>query len=561
MTLEELLQRHVGDHGPVLVLASPQAAMTATVRSALGRLAVPDQERDGTARMAGDAPAPGHGRAVVVLDPHDTSLLAALPGAAGAVAVVVVDDDPAHADLDGVLDLLASADQLVTGADIVHVGDHIRLALVVQPATVDLVVPDDQIQLTVTAGDRTAGVRALGELVLARALARGAVDSMAPRGVPSAGRAGTASLVRDIAWLSATAVSAQRRAAGAVDELRRVKSSPSWAVGRAVAVALRSPRAGVPGLSARIRAALGGPAAAGGGRPGRPVRPPAGSGRGKRRRFSLALPSGPAGMRTALDFDVPADRYVPAKLERDGLAGYEPETLACYLAAIEVGGPGDVWDVGANVGIYSLLARALSGRRVHAFEPTPDLVETARAVAAANDLDYDVHQLAAGRQAGTATLYLSGNTDSSNSLAAGFRASRGELVVPVEPLDSWSRRIGSIPAVIKIDTETTEPEVLAGGRDVVLAHRPWILCEVLANRTEKRLMEVIGDWGYLWYPIGDEMPYDPRDTIVGDPTFTHSMYLFAPQEPSATFWDAARRWRVAIDLCGPGVHEGDPLTR
>jgi FkbM family methyltransferase len=267
----------------------------------------------------------------------------------------------------------------------------------------------------------------------------------------------------------------------------------------------------------------------------------------ERLRFELELPG--AGPPAALAVDAPASSFVARELRASGLAAYEPAALACFLAALEAGSPGAVLDVGANIGLYALLAAARSARPAVAFEPTPVLARTAGQVARANGLDVRVERLALGRAPGKATFFLSDATDSSSSLAPGFRPSSRQLTVPVDSLDAWVTRTGTTPGVVKIDTETTEPDVLAGGARALARHRPWILCEVLHGFAEDRLTEVLEPFGYAWYSIRGEAPYAREGRIVGDPALEETMWLFAPAEPGDAFWSAVRTWRAALAAC------------
>jgi FkbM family methyltransferase len=273
----------------------------------------------------------------------------------------------------------------------------------------------------------------------------------------------------------------------------------------------------------------------------------------------LRLPA-PVGVRETssrrkwLVVEAPRSCFVPKVLEQKALAGYEPDALACFLATETVAGPGAVWDVGANVGVYGLLARALTDRPVRAFEPAPDLADLARSIATANGLPYPVEQVALGASSGEATFYLSDVTDSSNSLAEGFRPSSKALNVTVETVDDVVRRTGEVPAVLKIDTETTEPDVLRGAARLIEQHRPWLLCEVLGNpRYGKAVRDVIEPWDYHWYHITDELPLQPADDILGDPEHRHLMWLFAPEPPGDEFWAACREWREGLAVCSPVV--------
>jgi FkbM family methyltransferase len=170
----------------------------------------------------------------------------------------------------------------------------------------------------------------------------------------------------------------------------------------------------------------------------------------------------------------------------------------------------------------------------------------ARRAAERNDLRIVVEELALGREAGTATFFLSDRTDSSNSLAEGFRESSRQLDVTVETLDGYCARTGVVPAVLKVDTETTEPDVLAGAAATIAAHRPWIMCEVLYGRREGELAEVMAPHGYTWYHLRGEDDPRPVDTLDGDPGYDDLMYLLAPEPVDAAFWQLTRDWRAAL---------------
>ena len=257
--------------------------------------------------------------------------------------------------------------------------------------------------------------------------------------------------------------------------------------------------------------------------------------------------------------EAPRRCYVPRVLEQNGLAGYEPDALACFLAAATVAQHGAIWDIGANIGIYGLLARALGDRPVRAFEPTPELALLAEGIAEDNALPYPVERIALGAVAGEAAFYLSDVTDSSNSLAAGFRPSSRTLTVTVDTIDAVVDRTDEVPAVLKIDTESTEPDVLLGADRLVREHRPWILCEVLAGRSEAALMDVLAPWNYHWFHITGTSPLTETTRIEGDPTYMYMMWLFAPEPPMAEFWSLQRAWLEEIRTCLP-VSTGTATT-
>jgi FkbM family methyltransferase len=267
--------------------------------------------------------------------------------------------------------------------------------------------------------------------------------------------------------------------------------------------------------------------------------------------------------RPPLVVEAPPTFFVPKKLAAAGLAGYEPEALACFLALLQAAKPGAVLDVGANVGLYALLAAAGSGRNVRAFEPTPELARVARDAARRNGLDVVVEQLALGRTPGTATLYLSDLTDSSNSLAAGFRPSSRQLEIAVDTLDAYCARTRVAPAIIKVDTETTEPDVLAGAAATIAEHRPWILCEVLYGRRPGELAEVMAPHGYTYYHLRGDAEPQPVPDLAGDRDGTYFMYLLAPRPVDSRFWSRTAVWRAALERTArsrPAAAQGAPAA-
>lgn len=269
-------------------------------------------------------------------------------------------------------------------------------------------------------------------------------------------------------------------------------------------------------------------------RPAVPTEPPP-------RRLVVSLPD----VRT-FTLTAPRHLWVPRVLETKGLAQYEPYALDCFLALVESAPEGAVLDIGANVGLYGLLAAAHSDRTVHAFEPAPETAAVARETAAANGLALTVEEIALSDSSGTATLYLSDSTDSSNSLNPDFREHSKEIVVPLETLDAYVARTGIVPAVIKVDTETTEPEVLAGARKVIAEHRPWILCEVLWTHVEDRLHAVMDEFDYHYYHLDGPGPRAEVQRMVGDATWTYFMFLLAPEPVGENLWQRMNAWRTRM---------------
>jgi FkbM family methyltransferase len=339
-------------------------------------------------------------------------------------------------------------------------------------------------------------------------------------------------------------------------EMHALRTSAAMQVGRAAVDLVRTPRQGLSALPRRLRAAWRA-------RPETSTGPdataqPASSrhlgddrGGGRRLSYSLRLPSRPhpssqASRRSpaAIEIDVPASLYVARVLRRDGIGAYEPEVLPWFLGLCDTAKPGAVWDVGANIGLFGLLARAYTNRPVVGFEPTADVAHWARRIARANGLLYRIEQLAVGEAPGTATFYLSDRTDASNSLAEGFRPSSKSAQVLVESLDRYADIADQqAPAILKIDTEATEHLVLRGAQRLVQEHRPWIICEVLVGRPPSRVLtEMMRGSGYTYYQLTEGADLVEHESIIGDPTNEYPNYLLAPSRPTPDTLAAVRRW-------------------
>jgi FkbM family methyltransferase len=149
--------------------------------------------------------------------------------------------------------------------------------------------------------------------------------------------------------------------------------------------------------------------------------------------------------------------------------------------------PGLVYDVGANSGIYALLAvEAAPFTSVVAFEPfAPALVALRRNIelnAAAARIE--VVEAAVSDQLGDVDLFVPaacGLLETSASLNGAFKPEIAERIA-VRSLtldDHWISTGRPKVSLVKIDTETTEHQVLAGASELTRAERPIIVFEVL----------------------------------------------------------------------------------
>lgn len=172
-----------------------------------------------------------------------------------------------------------------------------------------------------------------------------------------------------------------------------------------------------------------------------------------------------------------------------GYRDHEPETMDLILSLVDKSTV--MLDIGASSGIFSIAA-ALSNPSliVHAFEPVPHIFDLLQRNLRLNELhSMTAHPNAVFDRAGSVALYVPpGAFPTDASLHPGFRPECDAIVVQTTTVDSIvdQQKLRCID-LMKIDTETTEPEVLLGGRRTLARFRPLIICEVLKGLTEDRL--------------------------------------------------------------------------
>ncbi len=227
------------------------------------------------------------------------------------------------------------------------------------------------------------------------------------------------------------------------------------------------------------------------------------------------------------------DDWVPNQVYWRGWSGYEPETSPILYRLAR---SADVTvDVGAHIGFYSLLAAYANPRgQVFAFEPSPIVYERLQRNAAINKLpNLTIIQSAAASTAGEADLFHveGARIQSSSGLAAGHfvKISPDRIAsvrVPVVRLDEYLRDHGVARVdLVKVDTETTEVDVLDGMRETLRRDQPAIFCEVLPQGDVARLTELLSQYNYRYYHLTRTGPV-ARTEIIADADVRDLNYLF-----------------------------------
>lgn len=149
-----------------------------------------------------------------------------------------------------------------------------------------------------------------------------------------------------------------------------------------------------------------------------------------------------------------------------------------------------VWDIGANVGLFSFAAAAL-GAKVIAVEADLWLANLMSRSVRVNQLPVTVLPAAISDAEGVVQLHLSQEGKSSNSLI-GLGPTQTVLTVTLD----WMLDRFPAPQFLKIDVEGSEFAVL-NGASRVLEHHPKIFCEVTEHR--ESVGQLLRAAGYNFY--------------------------------------------------------------
>jgi len=167
-----------------------------------------------------------------------------------------------------------------------------------------------------------------------------------------------------------------------------------------------------------------------------------------------------------------------------------------------------VYDVGANVGFFSLLAARLAGPAgaVEAFEPLPTAAAGLRRHVALNDAGtVSVHEVAVGARSGRTQLMAVREGGWSHLAERGRHADTQEVldvdIVTIDELVAGGLRA---PDVVKIDVEGAELAVLEGMVETIRAHSPVIVCEL--HTTNAEFLAQIDAIGYVAQNLDGPQP-------------------------------------------------------
>ncbi len=192
------------------------------------------------------------------------------------------------------------------------------------------------------------------------------------------------------------------------------------------------------------------------------------------------------------------------------LGSYEMEKCVRFAEAVPSGGV--VFDLGGNVGYYSLISAVRAGPdgRVFVFEPLPRNLDFLRRHLALNRIgNVTVIDAAVSERSGTVHFAEDAST------SKGRIGKGGTLEVKSIALDDWIDR-GLLPApdLLKIDIEGAELLALRGARRMLAAKHPPIFLSTHSGQVHKECLVFLESLSYRNIPLDNRPLERSRDILA-----------------------------------------------
>jgi FkbM family methyltransferase len=210
-----------------------------------------------------------------------------------------------------------------------------------------------------------------------------------------------------------------------------------------------------------------------------------------------------------------------------GLHDYEKETIPIILD--EVRGARCFMDIGANCGIYTVLAAAVNpNARIVAVEPVPKICAALTNNVIQNRLNSRVTilNIAIGGFDGVVDFHEADDARMGSLAVQGYQGQAGRVIrVECRTLDSIVAELNIEPNFIKIDVEGFSDAVLSGASRLLDEVRPRIVLEANPGDSCLRITEILSDHRYSMHLITDGGP-ESREQII--PSAKYRNWLCLP---------------------------------
>jgi len=169
-------------------------------------------------------------------------------------------------------------------------------------------------------------------------------------------------------------------------------------------------------------------------------------------------------------------------------------------------------DVGANTGLYSLIAKTINpASSVYAFEPVQRVFNKLEKNILLNNFDIKCLSKALSNKDGEGIIYDS-DLEHTYSVIVGMDRSNEKDLHPVKiqtaKLDTFllENNIKNID-LLKIDVETHEPEMIEGFIKNIRKYKPTMIIEIIRDYVAISVQDQLNGLGYLYFHIDGDNHY------------------------------------------------------
>lgn len=226
------------------------------------------------------------------------------------------------------------------------------------------------------------------------------------------------------------------------------------------------------------------------------------------------------------------------------------------LKALKIPNDATFVDIGVNVGQTLLTFKSQYDSPYAGFEPNPNCVFYLNTLIESNRIrNASIIPVGLAAQDGIGRFYLKNSTDSAattvQDLRPGYYDNDAVTFVPLFNFDKLQLEFTPNIAVIKIDVEGAELEVISGLTETLKTVKPVVICEVLDSHNQQslansqqratQLSNMVKACGYSIYriihPSATQIQLEAIDTIQlkvwNDDSYNLNDYIFAPKELTA----------------------------
>ena len=206
--------------------------------------------------------------------------------------------------------------------------------------------------------------------------------------------------------------------------------------------------------------------------------------------------------------------FIENQLFWKGIDGFEPNSLKIWIKLCRMSDV--IFDLGANTGIYSLIAKSEKPTStVYAFEPVEMVYTILSKNSSINKFDINCYRKAVSNKDGIGEFY---DDDEEHQCSVIINLDRSDekhlhrVEVEIVKLDSFieDNNIQKID-LIKMDVETHESEVIDGFSSHLVHYKPSMIVEIIRDFTASHLQDKLSNLGYNYFYINESITQNVKD--------------------------------------------------